>query len=159
MTLVIPRIVTWLFVMLIVNSVAFDPCVLALESGQTARTDAESPKAPAGTPADTPAEAPTEATAGEADAPDSLVSPQEAPQRAGEEAVTAPSRPSDHLILTGQGMTKSSDTPVPKKAPVYKRWWFWTLAASAVAAAVVLGAAGAEESRRDLPDFPNPPER
>ena len=139
MKLMIPRIIASLFVVLVMNSVALDPCILASESGQTAPTDAELPEAPAGT----------------ADVPDSLASP----QGAGGEAFTAPSRPFDQLILTGQGAAKSSDTPARKGAPIYKRWWFWTVAGSAVATAVILSVAGAEESRKDLPDFPNPPDR
>ena len=142
MTFGIPRMVAWLFILSVVNLAAVDPWALA-SAGGLAQMDGE----PAGEPAGAPA--------GEVDAPDSLASPRDP----GQEAVTAPSEPFDHLILTDRGPAIGSDTPASKGAPVYKRWWFWTVAASAVAAVVVLSATRAEEPRKDLPDFPNPPDR
>jgi len=154
MTLGIPKTIAWLLMALVMNLAAFDPWLLASEGGALDRADGEALEAPAG----------------KAVPPDSLVSPENPAQEAVRApsaavpsvtvpSVTAPQEPFDRLILTDRGVTMTPDTTARKGTPVYKRWWFWTVAASVATAAVVLSVAGAEESRKDLPDFPNPPER
>jgi hypothetical protein len=44
-------------------------------------------------------------------------------------------------------------------APVYRKWWFWSIIGGALVTAAIIGAGGGEEARPDLPDFPGPPER
>jgi hypothetical protein len=62
--------------------------------------------------------------------------------------------------LVGDGSARGdADAAGADRAPVYKRWWFWTIVGGAVATAVVMAAGGGDEARPNLPGFPPPPER
>lgn len=44
-------------------------------------------------------------------------------------------------------------------APIYRKWWFWSVIGGALVTAMIIGAGGEEEAGPDLPGFPGPPER
>ncbi|MFH1313544.1 MAG: hypothetical protein ABIJ00_10030 [Candidatus Eisenbacteria bacterium] len=56
----------------------------------------------------------------------------------------------------------ASENQPGQPPPVYKRWWFWTIAVLVIgtAAAILAGAGGTDEddSGKDLPGFPGPPD-
>ena len=50
--------------------------------------------------------------------------------------------------------------PAHTDQPVYRKWWFWAITTVLITTSVILVTSGSErESREELPDFPEPPER
>ena len=137
-------IAAWLFILLVLNLVAFDACLWAFTTGETEEAGRARP----------PVVGEQEGAADSLDA-----SPEASPVPAAVPGGPAIAPPSSRDQLIFENRDGSVGKPARSHAPIYKKWWFWTVAASVAATAVVLSVGGAEESRRDLPDFPNPPER
>lgn len=70
-----------------------------------------------------------------------------------------PPRPETKAVrLYGEDLPDNKGE-VNQTAPVYRKWWFWSIAGGALVTAAIIGAGAGEEAGPDLPDFPNPPER
>jgi hypothetical protein len=140
---------------LVLNLAVGDACLVA---ASTAARDEEVREVPPGQPpADSAAVAPSATPT--ATPPLGISPPHDFRQRGqGDEAA----------ILGGAPIVQHTDTDVGaetgapgegRKAPIYKRWWFWTAVGGVVATAVLIAAGGKDETTPDLPDFPNPPAR
>jgi hypothetical protein len=55
--------------------------------------------------------------------------------------------------------SRQHDQAAGRKAPLYRKWWFWSIVGSTLVTAAIIGAGGGDEARPDLPDFPDPPEK
>ena len=66
--------------------------------------------------------------------------------------------PEPRLLDTQDDSLTAEGESGPK--PVYKKWWVWAIAAVAIGVIVALAGGGSSSTAdKDLPEFPDPPER
>lgn len=102
------------------------------------------------------------ALGGAAEKPDSLgvQAPQDSVSAADSLArEIAPPATKPEAVRLYEGDLSDGQGNANRTAPVYRKWWFWSIVGGVLLSAAVIGAGRGDEARPNLPDFPDPPER